>query len=357
MILALNASFQYAGAHPLESRQEGNVVSFTKMTAPAGEHECLVASVPLSSLLLGDSPRLNGADAEHVARLAELDTPLPPILVDAHSMRVIDGMHRLMAAATRGRQAIDVAFFDGTEEEAFLHAVQANVKHGLPLSQEDRRSAVERIIKHHSQMSDRAIAQASGLNAKSVAAIRRQLAGVTPQPKARIGRDGRVHPLSSVEGRERAAALIAENPQASLREVARLAGISPATVSDVRKRLASGELPVPGRKPDRGNPDKGRVRPASSVPDAGPDTERHDGKKVPVAPSDPRARLEKLLRDPSLRLKEDGRQLLRLLSRTADAKSGMQKLAAAVPSHCTDAVAMLAKEYADMWLEFAQGLV
>ncbi|MFD7667188.1 transcriptional regulator [Streptomyces sp. NPDC059788] len=292
-----------------------------------------------------------------MARLAELDTPLPPLLVDARTMRVIDGMHRLLAAAVRGQEVIDVEFFDGTGEEAFLRAVQANVRHGLPLSQEDRRSAVERIIRSHPQMSDRAIAHASGLNAKSVAVLRRKLAGAAPQPKARIGRDGRVHPLSNVEGRERAAALIAENPQASLREVARLAGISPATVSDVRKRLASGELPVPARKADTSDTGNNQERPAPSALDALLDIGKPDGQDARAELSDPRARLEKLLRDPSLRLKEDGRQLLRLLSRTADAKPGMHKLAAAVPSHCTETVAVLAKEYATMWLEFAQGLI
>ncbi|WP_438485495.1 transcriptional regulator [Streptomyces sp. S186] len=308
-------------------------------------------SVPLTSLLPGDSPRLNGEDAEHVARLAEFDGPLPPLLVDVRTMRVIDGMHRLMAASLRGQEAIDVEFFDGTSEEAFLRSVEANVKHGLPLSQADRRAAVERIIKSHPQMSDRAIAHASGLNAKSVAVIRRRLAGSAPQPKARIGRDGKVHPLSNVEGRERAAALILENPQASLREVARLAGISAATVSDVRKRLASGEMPVPKRKSDTQEAEKSRESPA-----AVPDTETQDGRKTRLDRPDLRPSLEKLLRDPSLRLKEDGRQLLRLLSRNADAKQGMQKLAAAVPAHCTEAVAVLAKEYAEMWLEFAQGL-
>jgi hypothetical protein len=62
-----------------------------------------VVAVPVLSLRPADSPRLNGEDKAHIARLAEMDTPLPPILVDRRTMRVIDGMHRLMAASLLGR--------------------------------------------------------------------------------------------------------------------------------------------------------------------------------------------------------------------------------------------------------------
>jgi hypothetical protein len=57
---------------------------------------------------------------------------LPPLLVDRRSMRVIDGMHRLMAALLKKRETIDVEFFDGSYADAFLLAVEANVAHGLP---------------------------------------------------------------------------------------------------------------------------------------------------------------------------------------------------------------------------------
>jgi ParB-like chromosome segregation protein Spo0J len=56
-------------------------------------------------------------------------------------MRVIDGMHRLMAASLQGRESIDVMFFHGSEIDVFLRAVQENITHGLPLSQADRRAA------------------------------------------------------------------------------------------------------------------------------------------------------------------------------------------------------------------------
>ncbi|MFF1910565.1 ParB/RepB/Spo0J family partition protein [Streptomyces sp. NPDC058239] len=319
-----------------------------------------IIPVPIAALLPGESPRSEGPDQEHVARLAEIDGPLPAILVRRSDMRVIDGMHRLLAALIRGQETIDVEFFEGTTEEAFLRAVQANITHGLPLSQDDRRAAAGRIIASHPQMSDRAIARASGLGAKAVASIRRRSTDVVPQLNSRIGRDGRVRPLSSVEGRWRAAEVMAENPTASLREVARIAGISPATASDVRRRIQAGEPPAPVRS------DTATV-PAPALPEF-PEAEAADiDAMVPAQGGRPRAEhgvrlpqpspamvLEKLLRDPSLRLKEEGRHLLRLLQQNASAE--WNHLTAAVPPHCGALVGSLARQYAATWLEFAQHL-
>ncbi|MFC9248323.1 helix-turn-helix domain-containing protein [Streptomyces sp. NPDC057136] len=261
-------------------------------------------------------------------------------------MRVIDGMHRLKAAKLRGQETIEVELFDGTSEEAFLRAVEVNVSHGLPLSLADRRAAAGRIIASHPQMSDRAIARAAGLGAKAVAAIRRRTAGAVPQLGARIGRDGKTRPLNSVDGRLRAAELIAERPQASLREVARLAGISPATVSDVRKRLESGQAPVvePSRDPEA---------PADPPPVTDIIDRRVEHKRNQLQ-ADPAAALEKLLRDPSLRHKEEGRQLLRLLQQNAVVTRACEDLMAAVPSHCGTLVLDLARYYAGTWMDFAK---
>jgi ParB-like chromosome segregation protein Spo0J len=275
-----------------------------------------VVAVPILSLRPGYSPRREGESKAHIARLAESETPLPPILVDRRTMRVIDGMHRLMAASLRGQETIDVKFFDGSEAAAFVLAVQANVTHGLPLSRADRRAAAARIIASHPQMSDRAIGTAAGLAAGTVAAIRRGAAGGAPELAARVGKDGRVRPVNGAHGRERAAALLAERPGASLREVARGAGVSPGTVRDVRRRLKRGEEPAPA----------------------------------------PAVALEQLLRDPSLRHNEQGRRLLRSLQANSAAAQMWPGMTAAVPPHCVAIVMQLARQYGQMWLGFAQEL-
>ncbi|MBX9363380.1 ParB/RepB/Spo0J family partition protein [Streptomyces sp. WAC04114] len=322
---------------------------------PAEVRSLPVVRVPIAALLPGKSPRSHGPDQEHVARLAEIDGPLPPILVRRSDMRVIDGIHRLLAALLRGQESIDVEFFEGSADEAFLKAVQANITHGLPLSQADRRVAAMRIMTSHPQMSDRAIARVSGLGAKAVASIRRRSTAAVPQLNSRIGQDGRIRPLSSVEGRWRAAEVMAENPEASLREVARIAGISPATASDVRRRVKAG-MPPASARPDTPESNGPARQAAAEANDATPPPAEitrtaADSRACPPPPA-PAQVLDKLLRDPSLRLKEEGRHLLRLLQHNASAE--WDQLTAVVPPHCGEMVGSLARQYAATWLEFAE---
>lgn len=315
-----------------------------------------VVSVPLLLLRPADSPRLNGEDKAHIARLVETETPLPPILVDKRTMRVIDGMHRLIAASLQGRETIDVRFFEGSEIDVFLRAVQENVAHGLPLSQADRRAAAQRIISSHPHMADRAIGHSVGLSAKTVAVIRKEAGEEIPQPAARIGRDGRARPLDSCTGRQRAAEIMAEQPDASLRDVARAAGISPATALDVRKRLERGEPPVPeklsaaaarkdtaddgaGAGSGSGDASVRAIRPVQQAPE----------------PPDPAAVVEKLLRDPSLR-SEYAKGMLRLLHANAAGPEQLPVAADTVPPHCLRLVIQLAQQYAKMWQDFAREL-
>jgi ParB-like chromosome segregation protein Spo0J len=303
--------------------------------APAGE----VVVVPIVSLRAGESPRLNGEDQTHVARLAGAEGPLPPILVQRRTMQVIDGMHRLLAASLTGRETVDVVFFDGRPADVFLLAVEANVTHGLPLSHSDRRAAAKRIIASHPQMSDRAIGRSAGLAAKTVAAIRRST-GAVPQLTSRVGRDGRVRPLNGARGRLQAAQLLAEHPGASLREVARRAGVSPATARDVRQRLERGEKPTPARP--------GLARASSAASRREP---------TGVTPAAPDAAVQKLLRDPSLRHSEQGRQLLRMLQvNSAVGAPDWSGMVVAVPPHCTAIIGQIARHYAQMWQRIAQEL-
>jgi ParB-like chromosome segregation protein Spo0J len=305
----------------------------------------IIATLPVSMLLPGESPRLEGYDEAHVARLAEVDGQLPPIVVEPRTMRVIDGTHRLMAAIRNGRDTIEAIYYEGSPEDTFLHAVHANVVHGFPLSQADRRAAASRIIDSHPYLSDRAIAEVAGLGAKTVATIRRRSQDDAARPKTRIGRDGRARPLNGSEGRHRVAELLTKHPDASLRELARLAGVSPATVSDVRTRLERGEAPETVRPPRR--PQLREVAVVGQLmgkPERTVEEQRVDASSL----------LDKLLRDPALRHKEEGRELLRLLQQNAIGSQKWDELTAVVPSHCGGLVGQLAQQYAKLWSEFAR---
>jgi ParB-like chromosome segregation protein Spo0J len=250
-------------------------------------------------------------------------------------MRVVDGMHRLRAAVRNGRKQLEVTFFDGSDEEAFIHAVELNVKHGLPLSLSERKAAVRRILTQSAELSDRTIASRTGLSDRTVAAIRACSGAEISHLNGRRGRDGRVYPVDARKGRERAARLIAERPYASLREIASAAGISPATVSAVRKRILAGEEPA-------GTPNS--TPPSIST--------RAQGAKKPQA-VDTRAALEQLRSDPSVRSREAGRDLLRWLNSHAIGVADLPDCTEAVPPHRIPLVAALAWQSANAWTELA----
>ncbi|MDX3536042.1 winged helix-turn-helix transcriptional regulator [Streptomyces sp. MB09-01] len=306
-----------------------------------------VELVPLANLVTLGTLRKSGADAGHAQALADSELALPPITVHRATMRVVDGMHRLRAAELRGQDRIAVQFFDGDEKDAFVLSVAANVAHGLPLARADRIAAVQRIFVSHPQWSDRAVASVTGLSAKKVAEVRRGMADDEPQVAVRVGLDGRARPVNSVQGRELASELIRSNPGASLRQIARKVGISPATVADVRERIRQGVDPVPlklrGGKPQSGR----RTRPVA-------------GTNAPMLPSRKLSDLmpifDTLRRDPSLRFNDTGRLVLRLFDSCAHAARERRKIADSVPPHCRMLVAELFLGYAEMWRYLAEEL-
>jgi hypothetical protein len=304
--------------------------------------------IAVRSLLPADSPRANGESAEHIRRLVESPTELPAIIVHRPTMRVIDGMHRLHAASLRGLEFIWARFFAGNAEDAFLLAVRINVRHGLPLSLSDRRLAATRIVAAHPQWSDRAIASVSGLAPRTVGVIRRRSTVHIDQPNTRIGRDGRERPVDAEARREVARKLIADNPNASLRDIARSARIAPSTVREVRRRMA-GDLdlvPEPRSSVQSGQSDQ--------VEQTGQGVARVGVQSVSTAATP--APLRALMGDPSLRFSDVGRLLIRSLATGPSAGQEWERIIENIPAHCVEVVAELARERGDTWISFADRL-
>jgi ParB-like chromosome segregation protein Spo0J len=309
-----------------------------------------VRMVPISSLLPSDSPRLAGENDEHANALAESAVSLPPIVVHRSTMRVIDGMHRLRAATLRGENEVAVRFYDGGEADAFVLAVEMNVAHGLPLSLADRRAAASRIVESHPQWSDSVVASATGLSDRTVAALRPRSTKKLSGSNTRIGRDGRVRPLNNAAARALAGELMAENPDASLREIAKAAGISPSTAWDVRNRLRHGNPPVPTSQ-----------RQTEQMPDRQPKSKLSMSQREPKTGNaqvgvDKTRTLQRLRNDPALRLSEAGRALLRWLHAHSKDVDGWARLIDDLPAHCATTVASLARENANSWRKFAEHL-
>lgn len=311
--------------------------------------------VRISTLVSADTPRLDGTDEAHVRRLVEVFESVPPILVHRPTMRVVDGMHRVRAAAVLGRDLIDAQFFDGGDDEAFIQSVARNIAHGLPLSVADRRAAVCRILASFPTMSDRSIAVYTGLDAKSVADVRRRSAADLPQSNVRLGLDGKAHPLDRTQERRHAAELMSRSPELPLRVVAQEAGLSLGTAHDVRQRLLRGEEPVPPPLSSprslppakRTVPEQARtapsVRPQRAGPPAGTARSAMDMMRT-------------LAGDPSLRNSEAGRDFVRWLHGHFFTDEAWRRRIEAIPPHHSETVAELALKCAGTWRRLAQEL-
>ncbi|SMD20796.1 ParB/RepB/Spo0J family partition protein [Lentzea albidocapillata] len=287
--------------------------------------------VDITALRPADSPRLRGLSDDFVRSLASSGAHLPPIVVHRSTMKVVDGTHRLKAAVLRGCRSVEVEYVDGPAEDLFGLAVSLNL---ATLSTADREAAARRLLRSHPQWSDRAIAASTGLAAKSVGVLRRAVGGQAP---VRVGRDGKLRPVNSAAGRRLAGRMAQERPDASLRDIARAAGVSPGTVRDVRRRLSAGLDPVPERM-------RAAERADAALP-AGRNEVR-----------DPDATLPILRRDPSLRFNEHGRLVLRWLEAHAVSSGEWATVVPGVPSHCRELVADMARGCAEAWVEMAEAL-
>ncbi len=312
-----------------------------------------VEQVRVELIAYGHSPRFTagtGADrtsADHVRVLIETESELPAIIVHRATMRVIDGAHRLRAAIALGRPTIAVKYFDGSDDDAFALAVQANVAHGLPLTLAERKAAARRLVYSHPQWSDRLIAGVIGLSHKTVGAERRRAGGENARLNTRVGRDGKVHRLTVSEGRGVAAEIIKNNPAASLREISKEAGISVGTAKKVRDQLSGPSDGVPRQAVE---PPVQRLR-------GGPEPVGLP-RRVPPATvtSTQEAILRALRNDPALRFNDRGRVLLRRLAGSFTDIHALQELAATAPQHTRDALAKLARANARSWQELASRL-
>jgi hypothetical protein len=173
-----------------------------------------------------------------------------------------------------------------------------------------------------------------------VAAIRRRLPEVPRQLDRRIGRDGRLRPVSPAEGRRTASEMLTAYPDSSLRQIANNAGISVNTARDVREKLRRGMDPVHPAASSSGS----SRRPGHRATD-----------RSPAETVDDAAVLERLQRDPAVRYSQTGRTLLRWLrSQRLVTSSDWSDVVSAIPPHCSFDIVRLARVYSVTWAEFAE---
>ena len=293
--------------------------------------------VRIGDLDFGGYVRRHGEQPSHVMQLMTAEWPMPPIIVHRNTFQVLDGAHRVQAAINKGMNCIEATFYEGSSELAFVVAVAANITTGgLPPTIADRRAAASRILREHGCWSDRAVAQATGLSARTIREIR-QASQHHSHSQSRIGRDGRVRPLSTADGRRLAARYLTADPSRSLRSIATCTGISPATVRDVRDRLHRGEGPVPS---SGGGTDNTK----------GPSTPR------PIPPRDVKPILSAIAKDPALRLSGPGRDFLRWLQNHAVNDIDGSEIVEHVPEDCLGNIVELARRCSANWAWISHNL-
>ncbi len=201
---------------------------------------------------------------------------------------------------------------------------QARVAGGLPPKLKDRKAAARRVLEAHQEWSDRKVAEAAGLSPKTLAAIRAASpcsTEATPQLTTRVGRDNRRRAM----------------PKTGRGIAARHSGaVSPSTIDPMSWALA----PDPGP----------RLR-----------LERRSRARGPAAALaaqdlDPAVAMTALRDDPSIRLSDSGRDLLRLLLSSGISNSEWRRIAKAVPAYRRNLVAELAEQCAASWHAFARSL-
>jgi len=143
---------------------------------------------------------------DYTAQMLE-GVKFPPVVVFHHGSRFIlaDGFHRVMAAIRAGFLDILAEVRLGGKPEALRYALQANVKHGLPRSNADKRNSVKLAIQQWPERSSNLIAKSCAVSHTLVDSVRSQLANSAScgdEPATRTGADGKARKPRTVKAVE-----------------------------------------------------------------------------------------------------------------------------------------------------------
>ncbi len=163
--------------------------------------------IPLSSIVQSKNPARDSICRLTVQNYCDAmlaGATLPPITVfldpDTALHHLADGWHRFLAAERLGNYAILATVLPGchgsTATAAAYFAAGANQTHGLARSNPDKHAAARTAVITRPDLSDRALAQHTGLSHPFIAKVRAEIAAIAPpgasEPPAtqRTGLDG-----------------------------------------------------------------------------------------------------------------------------------------------------------------------
>ncbi len=119
------------------------------------------------------------------APISVFDTP--------SGLYLVDGFHRITAASQLNKETISAIVSHGSVQDAYAAACLANLRHGKPLSKDERIHAIRSFIKIHPEWSNVTLGDAVGRDESTVRRHRLALEAsgeIVPQKK-RLGADNR----------------------------------------------------------------------------------------------------------------------------------------------------------------------
>jgi N6-adenosine-specific RNA methylase IME4 len=177
----------------------------------------------------------------HYADQMKADVKFPPVVVfsDGETQRLADGRHRVEAAKLAGLTELEADVREGGEREALLYAVEANAKHGLPMSNADKRKVVTLVLSdpEWSQWSSHEIARRCGVSNTFVNDVRKGLTSASGPQIRKATRKGKVYEMdtSRIGGQTQQEGSVAPTPPAEPQPQVPEQPICPAESVEVAK--------------------------------------------------------------------------------------------------------------------------
>lgn len=141
------------------------------------------------------------SDYVDIIQKAGTEWPFPPIDVfyDGTDYFDADGFHRYLAALRAKRASIPCKIHKGTARDALIFGMTANDRHGLRMTRADKRKCVEWFLDDNSKLTQKAIAESTGVSTSLIKKIiaERNPASISGKPKVKRKtppkRDGKGH--------------------------------------------------------------------------------------------------------------------------------------------------------------------
>lgn len=145
--------------------------------------------------------QLDNERVQHYANCMEDGDKFPPVTVfhDGSSYWLSSGFHRFHAQRKLGFIEVEAEVQVGTQEDAQLHAILANSKHGLPFSREDVHTNLKRMFEHpiSKNWPDAKIAKHIGVSAMTVGRARKAHKAPETEQKVRtVERSGKSYEVN-----------------------------------------------------------------------------------------------------------------------------------------------------------------